>query len=242
MLRHVGKENPLSNNLNFTKADLEAFGRTDTPTILNALERLMPERRHIGYTVERCISVHPDLPTRVGLARTALLRTQEAPRGSNPTLHDFGDYIAEADLPTVVLVQDVDERPGYGAFVGEVAANIYRGLGAVAYVTNGAARDTKAIPSDFQVVASHIVPSHTHFHIFGIGSEVKVLGMQAIHDDVIAVDYHGACVIPHDAVKKLPPIIDTIMENEKKVLEFIHSPGFNSKSMREFENAMRRGG
>ena len=43
--------------------------------------------------------------------------------------------------------------------------------------------------------------------------------MQAAHDDVIHADYHGAVVIPADAVRKLPAAIDLVSRREKVILD-----------------------
>ena len=39
------------------------------------------------------------------------------------------------------LIQDLDPKPGFGAFWGEVNTNIHKGLGAQGVVTNGSIRD-----------------------------------------------------------------------------------------------------
>ena len=44
----------------FTRADLEALRRFDTPTICNGLEIVVPERRAIGFTVEPMVAADRD--------------------------------------------------------------------------------------------------------------------------------------------------------------------------------------
>ena len=102
----------------FTAADLEALKRWDTPTICNGLELTVPERRAIGFTVEPMIAADRELPPIVGLARTGLIRAKEKPRGPIPPREDWYDYVALDDLPTVAVLQDIDDHPGYGAFWG----------------------------------------------------------------------------------------------------------------------------
>ena len=53
--------------------------------------------------------------------------------------------------------------------------------------------------------------------------------MQVGHDDVIHADYHGAVVVPADAVKKLPAAIDLISRREKVILDFCRSPDFTPR-------------
>ncbi len=103
----------------FTAADLEALRQWDTPTICNGLELIAPERRAIGFTVEQ-VAADRRAPPIVGLARTGLIRAKEPPRGPIPSREDWYDDVAAEDLPTIAVLQDIDGRPGHGAFWGEV--------------------------------------------------------------------------------------------------------------------------
>ena len=113
----------------FSAADLEALKAWDTPTICNGLEILAPERRAVGFTVEPMVVVDRKLPPIVGLARTGAIRAKEPPRGPIPPREDWYDYVAAGDLPTIAVIQDIDERPGFGAFWGEVHTAVHAGLG-----------------------------------------------------------------------------------------------------------------
>jgi len=66
-----------------------------------------------------------------------------------------------------------------------------------------------------------------------------VFGLLADHDDVIHADYHGAVLVPADAVKKLPAAIDLITRREKVILDMAKAPGFSAAKMRE---ALRQAG
>ncbi len=52
----------------FMAEDLRVLTQWDTPTICNALELLVPERRAIGFTVEPMMALHPGATPIVGLA------------------------------------------------------------------------------------------------------------------------------------------------------------------------------
>ena len=76
------------------------------------------------------------------------------------------------------MVEDADEHPGVGAFVGEVHANILKALGCVAYVTNGSVRDVPRVAATgFQLFASHLAVSHAYVHIVEFGQPVTVGGL-----------------------------------------------------------------
>ena len=223
----------------FTRADLDLLRSWDVPTICNALELVMPERRAIGFTVEPMVAVDASLPPIVGLARTGTIRAKEPARGPVANRLDWYDYVANADLPTVVVLQDIDDRPGFGAFWGEVQSTVHKALGARGCVTNGSFRDLTAWAKDFQMIGGRVGPSHAHVHLVDFAKPVNVFGMQVAHDDVVHADYHGAVVIPAEAVKKLPAAIDVVARREKVILDICKSPDFSPAKLRD---AIRRAG
>ena len=216
----------------FTAADLDILKQWDTPTICNGLELIVPERRAIGFTVEPMVAVDRKFPPIVGLARTGLVRAKEPPRGPIPPREAWYDYVAASDFPTIAVIQDIDDRPGFGAFWGEVQTTIHKALGVSGCVTNGSFRDLDMLAPGFQIIGGRIGPSHAHIHMVQMNCDVNIFGMLARHDDVIHADFHGAVVIPADAVKKLPEAIDLCTRREKVILDMAKSFGFNSQMLR----------
>jgi regulator of RNase E activity RraA len=223
----------------FNAADLEALKSWDTPTICNGLELVAPERRGFGFTVEPMVAVDRKLPPIVGLARTGLIRAKEKPLGAIPSREDWYDYVARDELPTIAVIQDIDDRLGYGAFWGEVQSTVHHGLGVLGCVTNGSFRDVDMIAPGFQIIGGRIGPSHAFVHMTQMRCDVNVFGMLVGHDDVIHADFHGAVVIPAAAVRKLPDAIDLVSRREKVILDMAKTPGFTSTKMRE---ALKRAG
>jgi hypothetical protein len=223
----------------FAHADLERLRQWDTPTICNGLELVVPERRAIGFTVEPMVAAQPKLPPIVGLARVGMIRAKEPPRGAVPARLDWYDYVAAADMPTVVVLQDLDDRPGYGAWWGEVHTAVHKALGVQGCVTNGSFRDLDALAPGFQIIGGRVGPSHAHIHLVDYGKPVNIFGMQAAHDDVIHADMHGAVVIPAEAVTKLPDAIALIGRREKVILDICQAPDFSPAKLRD---AIRRSG
>jgi regulator of RNase E activity RraA len=217
----------------FTLADLEILKRWDTPTICNGLEIVAPERRAVGFTVEPMVVVDHKLPPIVGLARTGLIRAKEEPRGPIPPREDWYDYVAANEWPTIAVLQDIDERFGYGAFWGEVQSTVHKALGVVGCVTNGSFRDLDLFAPGFQIVGGRVGPSHAHVHMVQMRCDVNIFGMLVGHDDVVHADLHGAVVIPADVVKKLPDAIDLCTRREKVILDMARAPGFTSAKMRQ---------
>ena len=92
----------------------------DTPTICNALEFAMGGRSAQGFTYRTLIAAPMPLPAMVGYARTARIRARapsQRPAGEvRQTRLDYYHYVAaRVDVPTIVVMQDLDERPGIGA-------------------------------------------------------------------------------------------------------------------------------
>ncbi len=223
----------------YTRADLDTLRQWDTPTICNGLELVAPERRALGFTVEPMVAADRKLPPIVGVARTGLIRAKEAPRGAIPPREDWYDYVAAGALPTIAVLQDIDDRPGYGAFWGEVQSTVHFALGVAGCVTNGSFRDLDALAPGFQIIGGRVGPSHAHVHLVQMRGMVNVFGMVCDHDDVIHADYHGAVVVPAAAVRRLPEAIGLITRREKAILDMARAPGFTAAKMRE---ALRRAG
>lgn len=223
----------MMNKLPFTPEDLEILKKWDTPTICNGLELIVPERRAVGFTVEPMLAADRKLPPIVGLARTGLVRAREEPRGPIPPREDWYDYVAAQGFPTIAVIQDIDDRPGFGAFWGEVQTTVHKALGVLGCVTNGSFRDLDMLAPEFQIIGGRIGPSHAHIHMVQMNCDASIFGMLVRHDDVVHADFHGAVVIPADTVKKLPAAIDLVSRREKVILDLAKSPGFTSETMRE---------
>jgi hypothetical protein len=223
----------------FTAEDLDALKAWDTPTICNGLEIVAPERRAMGFTVEPMVCVDRKLPPIVGLARTGMIRASERPRGPVPPREDWYEYCEAMGLPTIAVIQDIDDRPGFGAFWGEVQTTVHVGLGVRGCVTNGSFRDIDMLAAGFQIVGGRIGPSHAHVHMVQMKCDVNIFGMLVGHDDVVHADVHGAVVIPAAAVRALPKAIDLLTRREKVILDRARARGFNALAMRD---ALRESG
>ena len=114
-----------------TRDELAALARFDTPTICNALELVMPERRALGFNRRPLIAPLPVAAPVVGFARTVMIRSREPyPRGRAEAREKrlrYYEYIAQAPLPSLCVMQDVDGADaGFGCFWGEVQSNLHK--------------------------------------------------------------------------------------------------------------------
>ena len=221
------------------RALLETLRQWDTPTICNALELVAPELRTVGFSTRPFVVADPRLPPIVGRARTGLLRAAAPPRGAVPTREAWYDYAAGGDIPTIVVIQDGDDPPGFGAFWGEVHTAVHLALGVIGCVTNGSFRDLDVLAPGFQILGGSIGPSHAWNHIAAFGGDVTVHGLTVGHDDLMHADRHGAVVIPEAAAAALPAAIDLLVRREKIILDASRQAGFSAAVMRD---ALREAG
>jgi len=216
----------------YTLDDLKVLQQWDTPTICNGLELVVPERRAIGFTIEPMVAADRSLPPMVGVARVGMIRAKEAPRDTVASRLDWYDYVADAQFPSVVVLQDLDEPPGYGAWWGEVHSTVHKALGALGCVTNGSFRDCDMLAPGFQIIGGRIGPSHAHVHMVDFGKPVNIFGMDVAHDGIIHADFHGAVVVPADAVRKLPDAIALSARRERVILDVCAGPDFSPAKLR----------
>ena len=215
-------------------AHLQAF---DTPTICNALEIALPERRLSGFSHRPFVCAFPAQKPIIGIARTATIRATTAsdrPAAELMTTRlAYYDYVAADPQPTIVVLQDLDPEPGFGAFWGEVNTAIHKGLGAVGCITNGSIRDLDVIATEFQLLAGSVGPSHAHVRVEAIDVEVEVHGMTVRPGEIIHADRHGAVTVPEAALPALPAAIELLTRREATILQVARAPGFTIQKLRD---------
>ena len=212
---------------------LDGLKALDTPTVCNALENVDRNRRARGFNVRPFVCAHPELPSVVGYVRTARIRATHRPTAPSDS-DGYYSYIAEGGpVPSVVVIQDLDEIPGYGAQWGEVNTNVHYGVGCLAVVTNGSIRDIPDSAPNFQMLAGMINPSHAWVNVVDWGMSVNVHGMDADDGDLIHCDMHGAVIIPTEAAAGVIEEAAKIAARENVLISAAQQPGFNMAKMRE---------
>ena len=204
-----------------TKAQTDFLQSIDTPTVCNLIEMVAPERRGHGYTIQHLHCPFPALPPMVGFAKTVTMRSRDKVNLGDYMQKrlDYLDYVAAAPNPSWVVIEDLDEPAGHGAFWGEVMANIHKSLACVGTITNGSVRDIPMIPAGFQMLAGSIGPSHAYVHVADYGIDVTVHGMKVKSGDLIHADQHGAVVVPTDKIDEMGPALEKLSGREAKIIE-----------------------
>jgi regulator of RNase E activity RraA len=219
-----------------TNALRSALQSLDTPTVCNALELLVPARRGYGFTVQPLVCIRPHLKPMVGAARTATIRSAHPSDLTGEEARALSDayysYIDAGPKPCVVVIQDIDESCGYGAFWGEVNSAIHMGLGCVGLITDGGVRDIPDVAEGFQMLAGRVIPSHAFVHVVDFARPLTVAGMQVRDGDLIHADRHGAVVVPHDVASDVKAAAQRIQARERVIIDAARQSGFNIEKLR----------
>ena len=211
-----------------TARQFEFLRSIDTPTVCNLIEIVAPQRRGFGYTVRHLHCPFPDLPPMVGFAKTATIRAKEAvPLGGGGYMQkrlDYLDYVAAQPAPSIVVLEDLDNEVGYGAFWGEVQSNVHKALGCLGTITNGSIRDIPMIAEGFQMLAGSIVPSHAFVHVVDFRVDVTIHGMAVKSGDLVHADRHGAVVVPVETIDAMQKAADDLAAREAKIIAAARAP------------------
>ena len=220
-----------------TPALLNLLRRVDTPTVCNAIEVAQGQRGFAAFTRSTMLSSAPKEPPIVGYARTAKIAAIAPPSDPPETIKarrmDYYKYMAEAALPAVAVIEDMDYPDCIGAYWGEVNTTIHKGFGLSGAVTNGVMRDLGDLPAGFPVVAKSIGPSHGFVHVREIGSQVSICGLSVSDGDLIHADQHGVLVVPTDVIGALQATIQKLLTTERIVLDAATKGSFDFETFQQ---------
>jgi 4-hydroxy-4-methyl-2-oxoglutarate aldolase len=147
---------------------------------------------------------------------------------------DFWRYVASIPKPSVIVLQDVDHLPGFGALVGEIHASIAMALGSVGYVTNGSIRDVPAIRDlGFHLFSGSLSVSHAYAHLVDFGEPVEIGGLKISPGDLLQGDRHGIVNIPLELVSQIPAEASKMRVEERRLTDFCRSPEFSLEGLAE---------
>lgn len=215
---------------------LERLKALDACTVANAVETFSVRLRNLGFSDCSIRCMFDEFPPMVGYAATARIRTSDPPMEGRAYHErtDWWDHILSIPEPRIVVVQDIDNHPGRGSFVGEVHANIFLALGCAGLVTNGAVRDLPSVRAcGFPLFAGCVSVSHAYAHIFDFGGAVEVGGLRIQPGDLIHGDRHGVQTIPRDIADKIPAVAKRLLEEERRLIALCQAEDFTVEKLRE---------
>ncbi|MFZ0806220.1 MAG: RraA family protein [Candidatus Sulfotelmatobacter sp.] len=219
-----------------TEEELDALRQFDTCMIANAIETFNVRLRNTGFSDAGIRCMFPDAPPMLGYAVTGRLRSGEPPIGGS-TFHDragFWNSILEVPSPRILVLEDMDDPPGRGAFVGDMHAAILKALGCVSYLTNGAVRELPSVRAmGVQLFAGSVAVSHAYAHIFELGAVISVGGMEVRPGDLLHGDRHGVLTVPAAIAANVPAVADRLQRAEQKIIDFCRSRDFSVAKLRD---------
>jgi regulator of RNase E activity RraA len=221
---------------------LEDLRRLDSCSVANAIENFGVRLRNSGFTDSTAQCIFEDFPALVGYAATVRVRTAEPPMDGDSYYYrlDWLDHVLSVPAPRILVVEDMDSKPGLGSFVGDVHANILRALECVGLVTNGAVRNVEALRAiKFQVFARNLSVSRAFAHILDFGGPVQVGNMQVRPGDLLHGDRHGVQTVPIEIAQKIRAVAQRMYAEEREIIELCQSGAFTLEKLRSDVAALR---
>jgi len=217
-------------------AQLQQYRELSGCIVASAIETFRIRLKNTGFTRSGVRSIFSDLPTMVGYAATARIRSAGPPMEGRGYYErtDWWNQLRAIPLPRVVVIEDMDGESGLGAFVGEVHANILSALGCVGLVTNGGVRDLPQVHKiGFQMFAGSVSVSHSYAHVFDFGGTVQVGGMTVRPGDLLHGDIHGVQTVPVEIASRVPEAAAKLLRKRAEVVECCLAPGFSVEKLRK---------
>lgn len=216
-----------------TSAQTEQFSRLSTCIVASAIETFRLRLPNLGFSDSTIRCIFDDRPPLAGYAATARIRSATPPMEGHCYDYersDWWNHIPSVPAPRVVVLEDLDDLPGLGAFIGEVNANILRALGCVGLVTNGRVRDLPDVRlPDLQMFAGNVSASHAYAHIFDFGGPILVGGLKIEPGDLIHGDRHGVQTIPLEIAEKVLAAADAILQRRERLSAYAAPPTLQPK-------------
>lgn len=214
---------------------LETLQRFSTPTISNAIETFKVRLRNEGYMDASIINRIAQNQSMIGYAITMRMRTDAPPmRGLYYSdRNDWWEKLGNFARPSIIVMEDMSENPGKGSVAGEIHAAIFKALGCIGIITNGAVRDLNELAAlHMHIYSGSISPSHAYAHIVDIGTPVQMGGMAINNGDLLHGDGHGITKVPQDIAKDIPTVAESILRHEKAITGLCASSDFSIEKLR----------
>ena len=222
-------------------ADMEILRKTDTATVCNLIELFDVRPRTSGYMDGRIKACFPQFPPMVGYATTASFRSSAPCHiDAYAAQEEQIASMVEADAPTVVVFQDLDD-PTVAATFGEVMCSTYQAFGGQGLITSGAGRDLKQVSElGFPVFTSGTICSHGNCHILHINAPVHVGGLIVNPGDLLHGDENGVTTIPIEIASAVAETSAEFVALEDIIISYVKSGSVALKGLVGVRTEFRR--
>src|SRR5260370_13982493 len=219
------------------RAGIEQLGRVSTCGVASGIETFQVRLANSGFADSSIQCIFKNRLPLIGYAATARIRSAHPPTVGHGYYYertDWWNHILRISAPRVVVIEDVDENPGLGAFIGEVNANILLALECLGLVTNGSVRDVDQVGlTRFQMFAGSVSVSHAYAHIFDFGGTVELGGMKVRPGDLVHGDRHGVQTVPLEIAEKIPAAANEILHRRQHLIGLCRATDFSIDRLRQ---------
>ena len=210
------------NNTRLGHSELLELKRWNTPTIYNGWEQITTrDSARENFNLEVCHDFMPQMGPMVGYAVTVVIEpgNPEHVKANRNAWSEYRRYVAAAQGPKIVVVQDLNKPVAFGSFWGEVNSNIHRALGCIGTITDGAIRDVDEMNNaGFKAIARQLCVGHAKAFPVRWDCEVTVFGCPIRPGQLIHADKHGFLVIPESDQGRLLEAARFMDSNECQTL------------------------
>jgi 4-hydroxy-4-methyl-2-oxoglutarate aldolase len=220
-----------------TPAQLGQLRELTTCVVASAIETFRVRLPNTGFADSSVRCVFDEHSPVAGYAATARIRTSSPPiegHGYSYGRTDWWNHILSVPAPRIVVIEDLDEPAGLGAFIGEVNAKILLSLGCAGLVTNGGVRDLDQVrPSGFQMFAGNVSVSHAYSHILDFGGPVEVGGLIIRPCDLVHGDRNGFQTVPLEIASQVLLMAQKIVQRRHRLIGLCQSTDFSLDVLRK---------
>jgi len=204
-----------------------------TPALSNGVEVFNIRPRTSGFMSSQIRCIFPDLGAMVGYAFTVTCRaTEQPPKDAMARRFEMWRALEQAPAPRIIVLQDLDDPAGVGAYWGEVQSNVHRALGCIGTVTNGSVRDLDEVRAvGFHFFAGSVGVSHAYVHLVDFGKAVEVGGLTVHPGDLLHGDQHGVLQIPSELANRVGEGVAQVERFEREVITYCQTPGFTREGL-----------
>ena len=215
---------------------LQALAALDSCGVADAIETFSLRLRNEGFSDPTIRWVFPHARPMLGYAFTFKIRSGDPPIRPGYYLDrtTWWTALEDSDDPKIVVIEDVDSKPGRGALVGRMHVTILKALGCCGVVTNGAIRGIQQFEKLMMpAFARNVSVSHAYVHIIETGVQVSIAGIRINPGDLIHGDANGLVNIPVGLADRIPETVQKIRRREELIQRFCLSDGFTLAKLLE---------
>lgn len=198
----------------------------DTPTVFNAMVKRfgLPNEEYTDHTI-RCLL--PELGSVIGYAATVEVTTND-PDPPEASWRDHYTYLQDYPGPHIVVMRDVDSRPGRGASFGDTMAAMHRRVGVAGVIVDGTIRDLDGIRDvGLPMFAWGVVPGHGLFRPVRISTPITAGQLRIRTGDLIMADSNGCLRVPLDQAEETLATVQSVIDDENQARNFAASDDFS---------------